>query len=187
MVVGFIGSGNMVTAIARGWAGAEHGPARLLFTDAGSGRAAELAAEVEGEAFGSNAELAQACDLLVLGVKPKDLDAVAAETQAAPAVLSLLGATPVERLGEAYPDAQVLRVMPNLGVEVRPGVMCLSTASGVDDTLRHSVRELLSSLGRVVELDNGLIDPATAVMGCTPAYFALVGQAIAAEGAREGL
>ena len=42
MVIGFCGSGSMAAAMARGWAGEAEG---LLFTDAGSGRAADLAAE----------------------------------------------------------------------------------------------------------------------------------------------
>ena len=51
MVIGFLGAGNMAAAMARGWAGADdRGPSRMIFTDAGSGRAAALAEEVGGEA-----------------------------------------------------------------------------------------------------------------------------------------
>lgn len=187
MIVGFIGAGNMAAGMARGWAAAERGPERMLFTDAGSGRAAELAAEVGGEALGSNGEVSERADLVVLAVKPKHLSDVAGELAGSKAVLSLLGGVGVGQLAEAFPDCPALRLMPNLGVEVGKGVMCLSGAPETDRELVGRVRELLGSLGRVVELDDGLIDPATAVMGCTPAYLAMIGQAIAAEGAREGL
>jgi pyrroline-5-carboxylate reductase len=187
MVVGFAGSGNMSAGMARGWASAERGPERMLFTDGGSGRAQALAEEVGGEALASNAELAEACDLLVLGVKPKDLGAVAAEAGAAPAVLSMLGATPVARVAEAFPGSAAMRVMPNLGVEVHKGVMCFSAAPNVEEGLVGPVVELLGSIGRVVLIDDELIDAATAVMGCSPAYLALVVEEIAAAGAREGL
>jgi len=187
MIVGFAGSGNMVAGMARGWASADGGPERMLFTDAGSGRAEELACETGGEAVATNAELAESCDLLVLGVKPKDLDAVAGGSGAAPAVLSMLGATPVARVAGAFPGSVAMRLMPNLGVEVHHGVMCLAAAEGAPRERVEAVIEVLAPLGRVVELDDELIDPATAVMGCTPAYLALIGQAIAAEGAREGL
>ena len=187
MIVGFAGSGNMVAGMARGWSSADGGPERMLFTDAGSGRAEALARETGGEAVGTNSELAASCDLLVLGVKPKDLDAVAAESGAAPAVLSMLGGTPVARVAEAFPQAVAMRLMPNLGVEVHHGVMCLAAAEGAPRGRVEEVVELLAPLGRVVELEDALIDPATAVMGCTPAYLALIGQAIAAEGSREGL
>jgi pyrroline-5-carboxylate reductase len=188
MVIGFIGSGNMAAAMARGWAGADGGPERMLFTDSGSGRAAELAAEVNGEAMGSNSELAQSCDLVVLAVKPKALESVSAEVGGAtPAVLSMLGATPLETLIAAFPGVPVFRIMPNLGVEVGRGVLCYTPAPGVPDDLEQQVSAALDLLGRVVEIEDGLIDAATAVMGCTPAYLALVVDAIAGAGAAAGL
>ena len=188
MVIGFIGSGNMAAAMARGWASAEGGPRRMLFTDAGSGRAAALAEEVGGEVVGSNRELASSCELAVIAVKPKALDEVAAEIGSdAPAVLSILGATPIARMEAAFPDTPVFRVMPNLGVEVRSGVLCFAAAPGVPGELADAVRESLALLGRVVELEEERIDAATAVMGCTPAYLALVVEAIADAGASAGL
>ena len=187
MVVGFAGSGNMSAGMARGWASAERRPERMLFSDGGSGRARALAEEVGGEAVAANAELAAAADLLVLGVKPKDLDAVAAEAGEAPAVLSMLGATPVARVAEAFPRSAAMRIMPNLGVEVHRGVMCFSAAPNVEEGLVSRTVELLGALGRVVLIEDDLIDLATAVMGCTPAYLALVVDEIAAAGAREGL
>lgn len=177
----------MVAAMARGWARSGRAPERMLFTDAGSGRAEALAAEVGGEAVASNAELAKRSDLLALGVKPKDLHAVAGEAQDAAAVLSMLGATPVERVAAAFPSSAAMRVMPNLGVEVGAGVICFSAASGVDDGLSRRVADLLRSLGRVEEMDDELIDLATAAMGCTPAYLALVVDAIASATVGEGL
>ena len=187
MVVGFIGAGNMAAGMARGWARAEVKPERMLFTDAGSGKATALAEEVGGEAIGSNAELAREAELVVLAVKPNHLEDVAAEASDAKAVLSLLGATPLAQVSGAFPGAAAMRLMPNLGVEVGRGVMCFASAPAADQELVRQVRELLDPLGRVVEIGDELFDPATAVMGCTPAYLAQVGQAIAAEGAREGL
>ncbi len=189
MIVGFLGSGNMAAGMARGWASAPESvaPERMLFTDSGSGRAGRLGAGVGGEAVGSNAELASACDLLILGVKPKDLESTAAEAQAAPAVLSMLGATPVDRVAAAYPHSSAMRVMPNLGVQLRSGVMCFSAAEGVEASVTEPVLELLRGLGRVEVMEDTLIDPATAVMGCTPAYFAQIAEVVAEAGAEAGL
>ena len=63
--------------------------------------------------------------------------------------------------------------MPNVGVEVRKGVLCLS---GEPDA---RLRALLDMLGHVVELADSEFDAATAVMGCAPAYLALAVEAIA--------
>jgi pyrroline-5-carboxylate reductase len=177
-VVGFCGSGNMAGAMARGWAGAAE---RMLFTDAGSGRAADLAAELGGEAVGSNSELAERSDLVVLAVKPAKLEEVAAQMPRAAAVASLLGATSLARVEAAFPNAAVTRVMPNVAVEVRRGLLCVSGAP--DDELRG----MLEMLGNVVDLPDEHFDAATAVMGCAPAYLALVVEALADAGADAGL
>jgi pyrroline-5-carboxylate reductase len=167
----------MAAAMARGWAGEFEG---MLFSDSGSGRAVELARELGGEAV-SNREIADRADLLVLAVKPAKLDEVAADLREARAVISLLGATALERVSTAFPGAEVLRVMPNVGVEVRKGVLCIAgIASG-------EARTKLALLGHVVEIPDEDFDAATAVMGCAPAYLALAVEAIADAGAADGL
>lgn len=178
MIVGFCGSGNMAAAMARGLAGRVD---RMLFTDSGSGRAGELAGELGGEAVGSNAELAERADVVVLAVKPAKLADVAGELGGPKVVISLLGATSLETLSAAFPEAEVVRVMPNVGVEVRKGVLCVA---GEPDAY---LRGLLEGLGYVVELPDSQFDAATAVMGCAPAYLALAVEAIADAGAADGL
>jgi pyrroline-5-carboxylate reductase len=177
MVVGFIGSGNMAAAMARGWAGEFE---RMLFSDSGSGRAQALAEELGGE-VGSNAEIAAQADLLVLAVKPAKLDEVAPRLAAARSVVSVLAATSLERLAAALPEAEILRVMPNVGVEVRRGVLCVAGEAS------PAAREKLALLGQVVEVEDADFDRVTAVMGCTPAYFALVVEALADAGVAAGL
>lgn len=168
----------MAAAMARGWKGELDS---MLFTDSGSGRAEEIAAEVGGEALGSNAELAERADLLVLAVKPAKLEEVATELEGAQTVVSLLGATALERVARLFPGAEAIRVMPNVAVEVRRGVLCVAGAES------PRTRSLLELLGHVVELPDSQFDAATAVMGCAPAYLALVVEAIADAGAADGL
>src|SRR5438034_8637395 len=105
MRIGFAGAGNMAAAMARGWSAGQDGPEAMLFSDAGSGRAASLAAELGGEVRAKLAELASESDLVVLAVKPGALEQAAGELEgSAPAVLSVLGATPMARLRQVFPD-----------------------------------------------------------------------------------
>lgn len=177
MVVGFIGSGNIAAAMARGWAGELDS---MLFSDSGSGRAAALAAELGGEAL-ANEEVAARADFLVLAVKPDKLEEVAPQLGAAERVVSILAAVPLARLRQALPGAEVLRVMPNVAVEVRRGVMCVAGDAGAE------VRAKLELLGHVVDLADDQFDQATAIMGCAPAYLALAVEALADAGAAAGL
>jgi pyrroline-5-carboxylate reductase len=178
MIVGFVGSGSMAEAMARGWIGEFDD---VLFSDGGSGRAAQLAKELGGEAV-SNQEIARRADLVVLAVKPNRLDQVAPELAEAMEVVSVLAITSLEQLRGALPGAEhVLRVMPNVAVEVRRGVLCV--AGSVSDRVWGK----LSTLGRIVEIAEKDFDAATAVMGCSPAYLALAVEAIADAGAADGL
>jgi pyrroline-5-carboxylate reductase len=177
MVIGFVGSGSMAAAMARGWAGEFE---QMLFSDSGSGRARALAEELGGEAA-SNEEIAARADLVLLAVKPNKLEEVAPQLGAAREVASVLAATPLARLQVAFPEARILRVMPNVGVEVRKGVLCIAGEAG------EATGEKLAALGRLVEIPEDDFGAATAVMGCSPAYLALAVEAIADAGAADGL
>jgi pyrroline-5-carboxylate reductase len=177
MVIGFVGSGSMAAAIARGWAGEGDS---MLFSDAGSGRARELAEELGGE-VASNEEIAERADVVVLAVKPAKLEEVAPRLTAAKEIVSILATVPVTRLQEAFPAARVLRVMPNVSVEVRKGVLCAAGEASPE------TRAKLELLGHVVELPDEDFNEATAIMGCAPAYLALAVEALADAGAAAGL
>ena len=141
MVIGFCGSGSMAAAMARGWDGAVEG---MLFTDSGSGRRGELAAELGGEAVNTNGELAARADLVVLAVKPAMLEEVAAELAGARAVVSLLGATPLERSRPLF-RARRVPVMPNVAVEVRSAASSASPVEAARDPRRCSTCSATSS------------------------------------------
>ena len=177
MDIGFVGSGSMAAAMAKGWRGETE---RMLFSDAGSGRAQELADELGGE-VDTNAGIAERADLVVVAVKPAKLEQVAPELGAADEVVSILAAVPLTRLQGAFPQARVLRVMPNVGVEVRKCVLCVAGEAAPE------VRAKLDLLGHVVDLPDEDFDGATAVMGCAPAYLALAVEALADAGAAAGL
>jgi pyrroline-5-carboxylate reductase len=151
-------------------------------------RARSLAAEVGGEALASNAEVAQRADLLVLCHKPAQLQAVAAEVAShAKAVASILAATPLAALHEAYPGKPVYRFIPSLPVEVREGAVVQAASPPQDAALDKQVGELFASLGTLVVLDDSLVDVAMGLMSCAPAYVALVAEAQIDAGVRKGI
>src|SRR3954464_9553224 len=115
MQLGFIGSGNMARALARGWG------EPVLCTDRGSGRGQALVDELGGEVI-SNAECAERADVLVLAHKPYQLDVGRAGTAARQIVVSILGDVSVDTVRRAHPNARtVLRLEPNTPSELRRG------------------------------------------------------------------
>jgi pyrroline-5-carboxylate reductase len=191
MKLGFVGAGNMATGIARGLAAAREEPGApdaMLFADADHDRARELADEVGGTAVDSNRALAEEADLVLLAVKPNVLDAVADDlVQAGTPVVSILAGTPLERLTEALPGLELVRVMPNLGAQLRQAVLCVAFPDDLPGDERQRVTQLLALLGDVIELDEELIDAATALMGCSPGYLALMAEVLVEAGVEEGL
>jgi pyrroline-5-carboxylate reductase len=191
MKLGFVGAGNMATGIARGLAAArdERGaPEQMLFADAEHEKAERLAQEVGGAAVEGNRALAEQADLVLLAVKPAVLDQVASDlAEVGTPVVSILAGTSLERLGEALPGLDLVRVMPNLGAQLRQAVLCLAFPDELPDELRARVTELLALLGEVIEIEEDLIDAATALMGCSPGYLALMAEVLVEEGVKEGL
>ena len=177
----------MAAAMARGWARSDAGP-EMLFCDLDADRAKAIAANVRGETRDSLPELRDDSDVLLLAVKPVALGEVAAELDGrAPALLSVMAATGVAQLGEAFPGVPALRVMPNQPVEVGRGVLCYVPPDGMDDDLANELIALLGALGTAVAVPEARIDAAMAVMSCAPAYVALFAEALAAGGERNGL
>jgi pyrroline-5-carboxylate reductase len=193
MIVGLIGAGNMAGALARGWAAASAGPDELLFSDADEARSRALAEEVAGRLAGSNRELAESADVIVLAMKPGALAAVAEDVRVPVSerslpVVSILGATPVAAVERALGDGTaVLRFMPNVAAEVRQGTFCYSSGAALDARAERDLLDLFGLLGELVPVEERLMEAATAIAGCGPAFMALVVEALTDAGVEQGL
>ena len=182
MKIGLIGAGNMASAMARGW------QQPVLCADPVAQRAQALAQETGGQAFASNAEVAQQADLVVLCHKPAQLGDVAAEVApSAKAVASILAATGLSALKDAYPGRPVYRFIPSLPVEVRRGAVVAAADEPQDPELDREVHDLFARLGSVVTVEDRLVDVAMGLMSCAPAYVALIAEAQIDAGVRHGL
>jgi pyrroline-5-carboxylate reductase len=182
MKIGLIGAGNMATALARGWG------EPVVVSDVDHGRAQLLAEQVGGEAPGANAYVADQADVVVLCHKPGQLDEVAEEIRdRAKVIVSILGGTPLADVEAAYPGLPVYRFMPNIPAEVGQGVFCYAPGTHASEGPEQDVLDMFGRIGTVVKLPEPLIDPATALMGCGPAFFALAVEALVDAGVRHGI
>ena len=178
MKLGFIGAGNMASALARGIG------EPVFVTDVVPGKAEALVEQVGGEALETPAYVADAADAIVLAHKPAQLADVAQQVGGrAKRVVSILGAVPTTRIEEAYPGAAVHRFLPNIPVELGKGVLCYAAREEDPELL-----ELFSRAGTIVRLPKEeLIEPAMALMSCGPAFMALVAEALVDAGVLHGL
>lgn len=190
-VVGIVGAGAMGGSIARGLveAGVIDSD-RLLVADSDASRLAAFS-ELGARVFGSGHELlAAAPDVLVLAVKPQVLDVVMTELSPQVGerlVVSIAAGVPVAAIEAALPSARVVRVMPNLPVQVRSGAAAVCAGSRATDSDVELVRTLFSALGAVSVMREDQLDVAGAVSGCAPAFFSLFVDALTRAGVLAGL
>jgi pyrroline-5-carboxylate reductase len=173
----------MASALARGIG------EPVLVHDLDDSKARALAEELGGEAVGSNADLAERADVLVLCHKPKQLQEVADEVgDRAGVVVSILAATTTDQIAAAYPGASIYRFIPNMPTEVKRGVLCYVRGPRAEHGPEAEILELFGRTGAVIRLeDEPLIEPAMALMSCGPAFLALVAESFADAGAAHGL
>lgn len=185
--IGFVGSGNMAAAMVAGWVRADPALAsRIHLTDKGSGRARALADRVATDAGSpvveaDNRALVRAVDLVLLCVKPIDIEDVLREVSdlvephhVVGSVAAGVQTATMENLLDD--DVPVIRLMPNVPVRVNAGTLVYALGRATNDKVGPAL-ELLAQLGACVELQERLFDAATAVSGSGPAFFGLVVEA----------
>ena len=183
-IVGFIGTGNMGAAVARAAAKSPR-TEKLLLSNRSREKARRLAAELGAEER-DNAGAAAQAEYLFLAVKPQQLDAAVKEI--APilsartdryVLISMVAGCELRALRERFGGAPVVRIMPNIPVAAGGGVTLFCASSEVTADEKRTLRELLAPSGAVSELEESLLDAATGVTGCGPAYAAMFIEALA--------
>src|ERR1043166_795218 len=131
-----------------------------------------------------------AADIIVLAVRPEILTSILPEYRGQKSLfLSVAAGKPLEFYqGILGADAAIVRAMPNLPAKVGEGMTLLASNAAVSAKVRKDVEGLLAPLGKSVWIDNEpLIDAATAISGCGPAYFYFMVDQLAQIGEEGGL
>ena len=192
-VLGLLGAGNIASAMVAGWCTADAGMAeRIVVTDRGSGRAAALAERHGLRHVSDNADVVAAADIVVLCIKPIDVEKVLREVsdlvtpkKSIASVAAGVGTATLETILDV--DAPVFRFMPNVGVRVGAGTLAFSAGRFNDTAAEQAVLAAFSLLGEVVPLEERLFDAATALSGSGPAFLGLIIEAFEDAGIVAGL
>ncbi len=185
---GKIGEALVSGLLSSGW----RDPGEIVVTARRDEHAAELRERHAAEVTNDNAAAVAGAVLVVVSVKPQDLDALLGEIRAAltpdQTVLSVAAAIPTSaiegRLAEGIP---VVRAMPNAPATVHEGIAGICAGAHASDEHLALAEECLSHLGAVVRLPERYMDAVTAVSGSGPAYFALLAEAMIEAGILLGL
>lgn len=170
-------------------------PEHLLVVEVDSGRRGYIERTFPGVGVGPELperDSAAGFDLLLLAVKPADLEGLLEEVavRVPPTVVILSIAAGVRiaslrhRLG---PDYKVVRAMPNLGATVGAGVSAYSAGEEVSNEEKSLARRVLEAVGPVIEVPERKLNAVTALSGSGPAYAFLLAEAMEGAAASLGL
>jgi pyrroline-5-carboxylate reductase len=185
---GKIGEALISGLLSSGW----REPRDLVATGRRGERLDELKKRYRIRTTLSNAEAASGAALIVIAVKPQDLDVLLGEVggliSPEQTVLTIAAAIPtavVERsLGPGVP---VVRAMPNTPSTVHEGMAGICAGAHAAEAHLRLAEEALLHLGAVVRVPERSMDAITAVSGSGPAYFALLAEAMIEAGILLGL
>ena len=191
--VGFVGAGQMATALAAGWSRAGLlDPARSRASDPHPDARAKFEQTTGVKAAEGNAEVAAAADVLVLAVKPQVMPGALAELrphlEARHLVVSIAAGVTLEALAAGLGrDVRLVRVMPNTPCLV--GASASGYAAGPAATPEDValVGTLFGAVGTAVAVPERLLDAVTGLSGSGPAFVYVIIEALADGGVRAGL
>lgn len=192
LTVGFLGAGQMATALATGWAKAGLlDTARSLAADPYPGARANFRTATGMTAGESNRAVIDACDVLVLAVKPQVMADVLAEAKPAirPAhlVVSIAAGVTLKALADGLGSARIVRVMPNTPCLVGASATGFAPGSGATPDDSAVVERLFGAVGVAHRLPEHLLDAVTGLSGSGPAFVYLFIEALADGGVKCGL
>ncbi len=183
-IVGFIGTGNMGSAIARA-ACKSNQVNRLLLSNRSPEKAERLAKELGGE-ISDNRQVAASADVLFLAVKPQYLlgmfDGIRDVLEARKdrfIIVSMVAGWTLDRLTRELGVFPFVRIMPDIPAQVGAGITLVCPGQGITAEEKALVLDLLDGSGLVSELDEKQLDAANGVTGCGPAFAAMFVEALA--------
>lgn len=191
MKLGFIGAGNMGSAILKGILKEGH-----LSTDeiAIADKMPEMCARFADQGvkiMSSNQELARACDCVLLAIKPVYTAQVLKEIHndlAGKFVISIVAGWTYDMLEAALPQsARFVRVMPNMPLAVGEGMSLLCSHCRCSDAEFAFAKSIFAAAGKVAQVEEHVFVAATSINGCGPAFVYQFIEALADGGVRYGV
>jgi pyrroline-5-carboxylate reductase len=167
-------------------------PAEVAATSRREERLGELRGHFGVEATLSNGEAVAGAGLVVIAVKPQDIEPLLGEIgpllMPEQTVLSVAAAIRTSRIEARFAEpVPVVRAMPNAPSIVHEGIAGICAGAHADEQHLALAEECLSHLGGVVRVSEPYMDAVTAVSGSGPAYFALLAEAMIEAGILLGL
>lgn len=193
LTIGFLGAGKMATALAKGFIRAKLvTPKQMIASDPVSAAATAFAKEIGARTTGSNSEVAQFADVLILAVKPDQVAGVLADIREhfceKHLMISIAAGIPIAKMEAGLGgNARVIRVMPNTPALVGASASAYALGKFARAEDGELAQKLFSAVGIAFSLREYLLDAVTGLSGSGPAYVYLFIEGLSDGGVAAGL
>jgi pyrroline-5-carboxylate reductase len=191
--IGFIGAGQMATALARGFlqAGVAD-PAHIFASDVNPEAASRFATQTQGTIVANGSEVISRSSVVFLAVKPQHISDVLADLRpkftGTQLIVSIAAGVSLARLTDGLGSAaRIIRVMPNTPCLLGCGASAFARGEAASPHDAEVVLNLLSTVGVAMEVPEKLLDAVTGLSGSGPAYVYQMIEALSDGGVRVGL
>lgn len=182
MKIGVIGLGTMGSAMAQIVLEKDE----LAIYSRNQEKVAQFVKEHGGKHCKSLEELAEFSEAIILAVKPKHLDLVAEDLdplmKKETILLSILGGVSIEVLKGHFSNGVSFRVMPNLPLLCKKGMIGIADEDGIDPKLKKKVESILKGMGAVTWIEEEQMNAFAALTGSNPAVIYLLIEAMVEAG-----
>ena len=191
MKLGFIGAGNMASAIIKGLINSGSMSAESIYISRKNPEKSSAFLDMGIHLCMSNRELAQICDCIVLAIKPIYTADVIKEIYSCiqgKFIISIVGSWSYQMLHDALPaDARFVRVMPNTPLAVGEGMSLISSKYTCTEDEFAYAKHVFECAGKVSVVEDHVYTAATSISGCGPAFVYQFIEALADGGVRHGV
>ena len=174
--VGFIGAGNMATALIKGIISSGlYRPEMIKAFDNDPEKLKSIYNTYNVEGVHSNSELVKSCNIIILAVKPQVMNAVLEEIKenitAEHLVISIAAGIKIEKI-QSYlgKDVPVIRVMPNTPALIQKGTGAVAPGETVSADQMNTALEIVRAVGIAFTVNESMMDAVTAVSGSGPGF-----------------
>lgn len=190
--IGFIGCGKMASAIIKGVISSKFAQKENIIGSEINSSIAKLAQEkLDIQVITNNKELVKNSDIIFIATKPnyvaQVLEEIKDELNNDKLIVSIAAGVSISKIETIIGNNRVVRVMPNTPALVLEGMSGVCKGNFAKQADVDFVVELLSNIGKAIEVDENQIDIVTAISGSGPAFFYKVIEDIARAGEKLGL
>jgi len=174
--IGFIGAGNMASALISGLVNARKNPNSIMASSPEDNHLESLSSEFGILTTKNNVEIAENCEIILLAVKPHIIEEVlkGIASYIKPnkhLIISIAAGVKIEDIQALLSiEQKIIRAMPNTPASIQRGVTALCNNSQTDLVDKNVAEEIFKSVSVTCWLQEDSLDQYTALIGSGPAY-----------------